>query len=304
MKHLTTFRLIDTVAQTKSIRKAAETAAITPSALLRRIQGFEDELGEPIFERLSDGVRLNAAGELVIDHIRKQLAETDKLRSRLGDLSGVRSGHVSIAWSQALTFDFLPKEVNKYATQYPDVTFDIQVLDHSAAEKALLDYSVDLAFIFDPNHIPEFQVTIAVQQQLSVLMSKNHPLAEKETLRLNACMDYPWALPSKIYGGRVMLERALGFSSHQPDVKIQSNSFEFLKNYVRYSDALSFQIPIGLHEETLSGDLRLRQIDTKDLSPNLLFFGQRAGRTLPVASARFADQVIKSLAQLYPLAGS
>lgn len=301
MKHLTTFRLIDIVAKKRSIRSAAEAAAITPSALLRRIQSFEDELGAPIFERLSDGVRLNAAGELVIDHIRRQLAETEKLNAKIGDLSGVRLGHLSVACSPALTFDFLPREISKYVDQYPDVTFDVHVLDHSAAERALIDYSVDLAFMFEHSHNPEFQVLIAVQQQLSALMAADHPLATKEHLRLLECMDYPWALPSKIFGGRALLDAALARISRKPDIMLQSNSFEFLKNYVRQNDAISFQSPIAMNVDLSSEGVILKHLDPQDLQPNLVFFGQRAGRTLPVASARFADQVTKSLADRYPL---
>lgn len=300
MKHLTTFRLIDIVAKQKSIRRAAEEAAITPSALLRRIQSFEDELGAPIFERLSDGVRLNAAGELVIDHIRRQLADTEKLHTKLSDLSGIRLGHVTIACSPALTFDFLPREISKYLDQYPDVTFDVQVLDHNSAEKAVVDYSVDMAFVFDLSNIPEFQVLIAVEQQLSALMAVDHPLAEKDNLRLLECMDFPWALPSKIFGGRALLDSALARLSRQPDIMLQSNSFEFLKNYVRLNNVISFQSPIAMGAEHIDEKLILKPLDPKDLQSNLIFFGQRAGRTLPVASARFADQVTKSLATLYP----
>ena len=41
MRHLTSYRYIDEVAKVRSIRKAAETLAITPSALNRRILMFE-----------------------------------------------------------------------------------------------------------------------------------------------------------------------------------------------------------------------------------------------------------------------
>lgn len=301
MRHLTTFRLIDIVAKKKSIRSAADAAAITPSALLRRIQTFEDELGTPIFERLSDGVRLNAAGELVVDHIRKQLADTEKLNTKIGDLSGVRLGHVSVACSPALTFDFLPREIAQYVKQYPDVTFDIQVLDHTAAERALMDYSVDLAFVFERSHNPDFQVLIAVQQQLSVLLAADHPLAGKDHLRLIEYMDFPWALPSKIFGGRALIDAALMRISRKPDIMLQSNSFEFLKNYVLQNHAVTFQSPIAMNADLPGDGLIMNPLDPQDLKPSLIFFGQRAGRTLPVASARFADQIAKSLSDRYPL---
>ena len=70
MRHLRTLGLISDVARSGSIRRTAERLNITPSALTRQIQDFEQELGTPIFERLPHGMRLNTAGELVVRHAR------------------------------------------------------------------------------------------------------------------------------------------------------------------------------------------------------------------------------------------
>ena len=94
MKHLTTFRVIDAIAQIGSIRGAADHLALTPSAVQRRLQSYEAEIGFEIFDRRPQGVELNSAGELVIMHIRETFSETGKLTSRLADLSGMRRGEV------------------------------------------------------------------------------------------------------------------------------------------------------------------------------------------------------------------
>ena len=76
MKHLQTFRFIEAVSRAGSIRKAADDMNITASALNRRIQRFEEEFGVEIFERLPRGVRLNPAGELLMQHFLMQMNET------------------------------------------------------------------------------------------------------------------------------------------------------------------------------------------------------------------------------------
>ena len=102
MQNLRVYRYIDKISRTGSIRQAAEQLAITPSALNRRVIALEHELGVEIFERLGRGVRLSPAGELLVDAMRKHLAEAEALKSRIADLSGLRRGHVSIACSQAV----------------------------------------------------------------------------------------------------------------------------------------------------------------------------------------------------------
>lgn len=53
------------VAQTGSLRKAAEQLFISVSAVHRQIVLAEQELGIQLFERLNHGLRLTLAGELL-----------------------------------------------------------------------------------------------------------------------------------------------------------------------------------------------------------------------------------------------
>jgi len=62
MRAMDTLQYVDIIAKEGSIRKAADRLNITSTALNRRILGLEDELGYPLFERTSGGVRLNTAG--------------------------------------------------------------------------------------------------------------------------------------------------------------------------------------------------------------------------------------------------
>jgi DNA-binding transcriptional LysR family regulator len=299
MRHLTTFRLIDQIVRTGSIRAAAHELSITPSAMQRRLQAFETELGEPIFERLPNGVRLNAVGELAIHHIRMQLSETERLRSKIADLSGIRRGHISIGCSQALVPTFLPKYISDYRARFPEVTFSVTVLSHQEAEQALEEFSVDIAIVFDLQERPKFQVLLAVEQSLMAIVSINNPLTQRKKVRLRECLEYPLVLPTDAFGGRQLLERAVTPLSLSLPPVIESNSFEFLISYILYENAVTFQIPIGLLPELWGKGLVALPIDRRDIASGRIFVGQRAGRILPVACARFADEISRELANTF-----
>ena len=134
MRHLKDFEFIEGVVRAGSIRKASEDMNITASALNRRINKFEEEFGYEIFERLPRGVRLNPAGEMLMQHIRTQSSDFARLKSQVADLSGVRRGHVSIACSQALLPYFLPREIARYRSEHPGVTFSVNARDRVAAD--------------------------------------------------------------------------------------------------------------------------------------------------------------------------
>ncbi|MCA3594180.1 MAG: LysR family transcriptional regulator [Methylobacterium sp.] len=292
MRHVRFLRYIDVVARSGSIRSAAEKLNLTASALNRRIQDFEEELGTPIFERLPRGVRLNAAGELMIRHFRAQLAELSRVRSQVEDLSGFRRGTISIACSQALAYDLMPSMVAAYRREFPLVNFSIRVLDHRDALRALTEFEVDLALVFRPPPLPEFQILGSAEQRVRAIMQASHPLANRAMLRLRDCADFPLALPDRSYSGRQLLDEATARASFRFEPAVESNSFEFLRNFVRTEWAVTFQIEIGAPPEDRERyGLVAKPIDPRDIQPARLAIGQLRGRALPVAAAKFADQL-------------
>lgn len=297
MKHLQTLLLIEAVAQAGSIRKAAEDMNITSSALNRRIQGFEVEFGAPIFERLPRGVRLNPAGELLIQHIRAQTSDLERVRAQVADLSGVRRGRVSISCSQAIQPYFMPSKIAEYRCEHPGVTFSVNVRDRDAAEVDLRSYQSDLALVFEPRHLAEFDVIMSITQPVYAVMARDHPLFGREVLRLRDCLAYPHVVPPPAIGIRYLLDLAVGSMSQKLAPTIEAESFEFMRHYVQNDQAIGFQFPIGLN---IGRDDRLsfKPLSVRDVSPGNLSLLQMKGRTLPVASARFANQLALSLADL------
>ena len=294
MKHLLPLQYIDAVAKSGSIRKAAETLAITSTALNRRILAMEEEFGVQIFERLPRGVRLSAAGEILIHHIRVQLSDMERVKSQIADLAGERRGHISIACSQALLPYFLPEQISQYRKEHPAVTFSVYLRDRNAAEQALVDMSADLAIVFEPVKLSAFQNLLTVRQPVHAVMTNNHPLTDQNELRLRECLKYPLALPTEYYGVRQLLETAVRKTSLTLNQVIESDNFEFLRHHCLIENILTFQIPIGLPQKLEWPDAISRPINTKDVPQGLLYFGQLKGRTLPVAAARFAHQVLET----------
>lgn len=300
MRHLRIFHYLAEVARCASVRGAAEHLNITPSALTRKIQDFEAELGTPIFERLPQGMRLNSAGELVIRHIRDQTADFERLQSKIADLSGVRRGHVSVACSQAFADNVMPAEVAAYRSQFPQVTFSVIVRDHVLGAAALSTFEADLALLANPPPASDMHVLLATDQPLCALVCAGHPLARGGPVRLRDCFAHPVAMPDHSLAIRHLLDAALYRRQIPSGQQIESGSLEFLRNYVLRERAVTFQIRSGIPQE--DGRFCARPIDERDMAPIRVVLGQLRGRSLSVAAAKFADQMSQRLARHEPTA--
>jgi DNA-binding transcriptional LysR family regulator len=295
MRHLKLLAHVVEVARMGSIRKAAERLNLTPSAMNRRIQDLEVEVGTPLFERRPRGVRLTTAGEMFVRYARSQVAEAERMLSQVEDLRGLRRGPIQIACSQALALDFLPSHIAAFQKKHPKVQFDLRVMDHERALASLAAYEVDLALVYRPAMQPSLRVIASIPQRLVVIVRSDHPLAGKKTVRLSECAEYPAALPDRSLSGRQVLDEVTTRRDLRFNILAESNSFEMLRGLVFRGNMISFQIEIGAPSGDLGMGLTGRPVDVRDLPTADLVMCQLRGRSLPVAAATFAELMLKNM---------
>ena len=304
MRFMTSLRFVDAVAREKSIRKAAEKLAITSTALNRRILQIEDEIGQPLFERLASGVRLNTAGELFVQHIRAQQADLARVQSQIADLSGIRRGHVRVASGAETLRHFLPDVIARYRAEHNAVTFDISRQHGEAAEAALASLETDLALIFEPIRRSDFQTIATTRQAVYCCMAETHEFARLETIRLHHLLDIQAILPTTQSGIRQLLNVGLMRRNINLATMLETDSQEFTQNYLLNEQVVGFQIPIGLPKDMADGrpvnGLVARPIDSQDVPHGTLHIGHLRGRVLPVAAAKFMDLMITALGERFP----
>jgi DNA-binding transcriptional LysR family regulator len=298
MKHLRILSYVDEVARVGSIRRAAERLNVTASAVNRRIADLEAELGAPLFDRRPRGVRLTAAGEVFVHYLRSHNGEVERMKSQIEDLKGLRRGTVRIACSQALALDFLPRQIAEFRKTHPLVSFDLRVADHGWAMAALAAYEVDLVVVFRPSYLAKFQPMTTLEQELVAVMAADHPLAAQKRLRLSDCAAYPMALPDRSIGGRQLLDDVSARTGLTFKIAAESNSFEMLRGLVIHAGLISFQIRIGTMPPGNGLGMVAREIDDRDVPHANLVIGRLRARNLPIATAVFAETLIRSLEAL------
>ncbi len=300
MRHLLVLKYIEKIARTGSLRRASEELGITPSALNRRILSVEEELGVEIFERHPSGMRPNIAGEILLKHIRDQIADMDRVKSRIADLSSMRTGHMNIAATREIVQFFLPDLIRNHLAEFPAVTFGVNLFERGGAEASLRDNSNDIAIVFEPIHINDLQVVSSVAQTLYCIMARDHPLARKQSVKIYDCPDFPLLLPKRPEGIRKVLDGAAARVGLSLKPAVESNSLDLLRLMSRDSMALSFSLAINLRPDLEKDRLVAVPVDFHGAPTGRLVAGYLRGRTLPVAAARFLEIIDRELSLRFP----
>lgn len=291
MPFLNRLDYLETVVREGSIRKAAESLAITATALNRRILALEDEIGTPLFERLPNGVRLNAAGEIFLHHVRAQGSDLTRVLAQIADLSGLRRGQVHLSICPELHNGFLIQAIAEYRRHHPGVHFTLSEDTPEQALERLETFKADIAVSFET--LPPVRVypIVNIPQTIEVAMHEDHPLATKSAIRLHECRDYPIILPEQ---GALRTSIDVGLMQQQLSlaaIVVCSNPAS-LYEYLEYEHALSFHFALARPKHPLITSVAL---EIKDIGLAHLKIYTVKGRVLPVPAAKFLDQIARAI---------
>ena len=249
MLHARLLRYLDTVARAGSIRKASERLNVSASSINRQILELEDAMGVQVFHRLPKRLRLTAAGEVLIGHIRETLKDYGRVQARIEQLRGISSGTVNVAASPGIAEGVLLPIVARFRREHPGISVTVSSAPTERVFAELLGGEADLAIAYDLPRHPNINATAIFRSALGAVVAPAHPLAKRRGVRLSDCLDYPMAMPAPGLApqGRVHAAFARAGVEFKPD--FVSDSVELLRAMARRQGMVTFLTRIDVVED-------------------------------------------------------
>jgi DNA-binding transcriptional LysR family regulator len=194
--------------------QAAEKSNISEPSLSRAIASLEDELDVILFEKKGRNVQLTKAGQVFFEHVDTILDDVKRADARMKQLS-TGGGVIDIAYVSPLAFGYIPQTIRSFLNQEENknIMFSFHQNMSPANIDGLKKGRYDLIFgSADFNEVGIKFVPI-IQQEMVVILPKNHQLAEKS------------ALPPEIFSLYPVLgyERASALGQHTRDFFVKYN---------------------------------------------------------------------------------
>ena len=296
--HATVLRYFLEVARSGSIRKAAQRLFVAASAVNRQILQLEGELGVELFDRLPIGMRLNAAGEVVLRHVRTTLHDFELLRSELDAQKGERTGHVAVVAMDSLFVDVLPTAVDEFSAEFPAVTFTLLAMSPSEVPAKVAGGEADIGVCFVTRAPAGTELVASAAFPIGVVMATSHPLASQPQIRYDDCRGYPFLLSHGRWPIYDTLAPAFADFWDSIEPRISSNASPLLKRGVVAGRGIAFFSRLGFLHEIASGEAVWRPLD--DPAINKLRVGVLVGRkrALPFVVRAFQDRLVRKLGAL------
>lgn len=244
---------LDEVARCGTMRAASRKLNVASSAINRQILSLEEELGTPVFERLPRKLRLTAAGEVVLKHVRETLRSEQIMQARINDLTGLLWGRVTVATVSTVAAEVMPRVIADFRTRYPRCTVDVRVVGDPV--QYVQDDEVDLGIGFDLATPAGIKMNFEVPVALGAVVAPGHELSGREGTTIAACAGYPLVLPNAAMSMRPLLDREFDRYGGALLPTIETNSIELMKKAVQLGQGIAFLTPLNVAAERERGQL-------------------------------------------------
>ena len=286
------------VTRSGSIRKAAQRLFVASSAVNRQILQLEKELGAELFDRLPTGMRLNAAGECVLRHVRTTLHDFELLRSELDAQKGERSGHIAIVAMDSLFVDLLPNAVEAFADEFPAVTFTLLAMSPSEVPTKVAAGEADIGICFVTRAPPGTEIVASAAFPIGVVMATSHPLASQAQVRYEDCRGYPFLLSHGRWPIYDTLAPAFADFWDSIEPRISSNASPLLKRGVVAGRGIAFFSRLGFMHEIAAGEAVWRPLDDPAINKLRVGIVVGRGRVPSFVERTFVDRLVRRLTEL------
>ncbi|MBE6027179.1 MAG: LysR family transcriptional regulator [Clostridiales bacterium] len=178
-----------------SLTAAGDELGYTQPAITQMMRSLEKEIGFPLLVKSRSGVEPTMEAQLLIPTMRLILSNEEKLDQEIGEIMGMHKGTIRIGTFASTSIHWLPKVLDCFQSNYPDVVFDITECSQSDMVEGIKNGSMDLA-LMSSQGTGDIEFIPISEEPMYAVFSENHELASLDSVPISSLNDYPLIIES------------------------------------------------------------------------------------------------------------
>ncbi|QQQ62614.1 LysR family transcriptional regulator [Paenarthrobacter ureafaciens] len=222
--------LLVEVVEQGSITSAAELMMYTPSAVSQQLRKLEQEVGQPLLNRRSRGVVPTEAGQVLAGHARKIVEQMLAAQADLAQIAGLKRGSLAVGTFPTLAGSFLPLVIRVFKKRYPAIGLSLRSARFDELVSDLQSGVTGLCLLWDYpwNRFQDdaIRVTEVLQESTVLLISRNHPLADRDEVRMEELSKESWIVRAEAHPVVEVLKRSAHDAGFEPSIGFLANDYQ------------------------------------------------------------------------------
>ena len=195
------------VTREQSISGAAEALHLSQPTLSRQIKDMEDELGKQLFIRGNRNITLTEEGMILRKRAEEILELVKKAEDEISLSDETVAGDITIGAGETDGVRFLTRAAQAIQKNFPLVHFHIISGDRATVTESMDKGLIDFGLLFGKIDTSKYEyIKLPYRDTWGVLMRRDSPLAEKETITPEDLWDKPLIVSRQEFQGTDLQE--------------------------------------------------------------------------------------------------
>jgi DNA-binding transcriptional LysR family regulator len=279
-------RAFASLARTGSFTQTARELRLSQSAISHSIKTLEQEVHCRLLDRMGKNVILTQAGEHLLAHAEKILAEMEAAREQLGELGKWGHGRLRLCTSTTACQYILPAVLRQFKESFPQCLIQIEPGDTPDALEMLRNNRIDLALSLEPGEDTGFDFRPLFEDELQFIVSPSHPWALSGRVDRGEIVRQKFILYTKTSYLHEMIEKYFYSEKMVLPTSIELGNMEAIKELVKLELGISILAPWVTQKELAEGSLCSLPLGRRKLKRRWGFLLRR-GQRLTLAPETF-----------------
>ena len=208
---------------------------------------------------------LTQAGEQLLVHAQRIMAEMDEARERLKNLGKWGHGRLRIGASPTSCQYLLPKVLREFKESFPQCLIQIEPGDTPTALNILENRRIDLALAMEPRTLGQLEFRPLFKDELRFLVSPLHPWAKAGRVDRTEITSQRFILYTKRSYMAEMIDAYFQREKLVLPTSIELGNMEAIKELVKLGLGISILAPWVAHKELAEGSLQALALGPRKL---------------------------------------
>ena len=241
---------IVTIANEKSITKAANILYVSQSSLSQILSHVEQELKTQLFDRTTIPLTTTYEGDLFLQYAKQVLEGKRNLIAKYQEIKNKYAGRIHIGMSQSRSWLFAPQIIPSFTRQYPDVEILFTEDQQQELHALLLQGKIDIIFETQFQVNPEVIYHPLFKEKMFLTIAQDHPICTTEQfgppIPWKLLESVPFILNRNGHHLRAVADRILAEAGIHPRIILESHSMDVCYQMSYYGLGISI-IPDSLY---------------------------------------------------------
>ena len=270
-----------------SFSDAADSLSYSQSAVSQAIATLEGEVGVSLIERSRGGVRPTPAGAALAGHVAGILARIEAAEAEIAAVAAGRGGRLRTASFPTAGATLMPKAIAGFRASHPGVGLTLAEGEPEEIAPRVRAGEFDLALLFEFDGVGErlgagikrFEL---LDDPLQLVLPNNHPLAERDVLRLGDLREESWIQTSAASPCARHVVRSCHATGFEPSVSFESDDYQTVQGLVAAGVGVALIPQLAL--STLREDVHVRALYPRSPLRKVLAATPRAAAVTPAVA--------------------